>query len=72
MGPPRRETASPKRIRVGRNVNAWLNPSIGAALDAYLEVTEPRTSATATVELSLKEFLIRRGTIDLALGPFLS
>jgi hypothetical protein len=41
MGPPRRETASPKRIRVGRNVNVWLDEKTGAALDNYLNAARP-------------------------------
>ena len=52
-------TTSPKRT--GRNVNAWVDPDIWSALEAYFRSLELRPTTTQVIELALKEFLDKRG-----------
>jgi hypothetical protein len=40
---------------------ARIKPSLGEAMDAFLEATTPRTSQSAVTELALEEFFRSRG-----------
>jgi hypothetical protein len=43
--------------RRGDSLHVWIDPAIRQALTAYVEQTEPETSATAVVELALRRYL---------------
>jgi hypothetical protein len=46
-----------KPVRTGVNLNVWIDPQVHAALDAYVESHEPKTTLTAVVELAIKRYL---------------
>lgn len=48
---------SKKQARSGAPLHAWIEEAIMAALDAYLEGTDPRISKTAFVEMALRKAL---------------
>jgi hypothetical protein len=56
-------TNQPKRkpTRTGVPLHVWIDPAIAAALQAYLDGTEPSVFKTAAVESALREFLRARG-----------
>ena len=55
--PPRK-----KRVRPGKtNINVWISAPIAAAMERYIEETEPTPTATSAFELALKRFLTEVG-----------
>ena len=52
---------SPPRERVGRNINIWLEPELGEALDAYLGSLRLRPSTKTVVEVAIKDYLAAQG-----------
>jgi len=62
--PKRKKPKKPPRKppkRTGKPITVWLPERLRAALDAYVEASRPRTTQTATVEVSLEEFLSQAG-----------
>lgn len=51
----------PKGRKPAYVIYVRVDPAIGAALDAYIDQTEPRPSQTAAVELALKRLLTQAG-----------
>jgi hypothetical protein len=47
--------------RSGEPINVWVDPELRAALNAYVEEIEPRTTLTGAVELALKRMLTQAG-----------
>lgn len=58
---PKGEATSSRPPRSGRNVNVWLRPDLGEALEVHLETARPRTSLTAVIEVAIEEYLKSRG-----------
>ena len=61
--PPRKQQPSgePKKSpRKGASIQAWINPEIREAVDAWIEGQELPPSLTSILEVALKEFLIKR------------
>lgn len=52
---------APKRVRHGYNLNVWIDPALGEALDAALADIVPRTSKTAVIEMLLGEWIKAKG-----------
>lgn len=47
--------------RSGVPLHVWIDPALAAALEAYLEQTEPSVFKTAAVETALRGFLREKG-----------
>ena len=50
-----------KRSRYGRNINVYVDPRIGKALDSLIKDSLPRTTLTALIEEALIKLLEGRG-----------
>jgi hypothetical protein len=51
----------PEQTRNGVAVNVWIDPSLYAAFEAYLESKRPRPTKTSVVEVALDDFLRKEG-----------
>lgn len=52
---------SKKATRSGAPLHCWIDPDVMAAVDEYVEESEPRVSKTAFVEAALKDLLRKYG-----------
>lgn len=50
-----------KRARYGRNINVYVDPRIGKALDQYVKDSLPRTTVTAVIEKALMKLFESEG-----------
>lgn len=55
------DTTAPIRQRSGRNVNAWLDSELMSALQDYMQSLEVPPTLTRVLELTVREFLQKRG-----------
>lgn len=56
---PSTGSAKIDRVRVGRNINVWINPVLGALFDEQLK--ESRRTLTAEIEVALEHYLASLG-----------
>lgn len=50
-----------KAPRSGRNINVWVDGSIGDDIDKYLEDTRPTPTLVSLIETALEDFFIAKG-----------
>jgi len=57
----KKQQSGQKRVRTGTAINVYVDDALGAAMNGYLDGTEPYISKTAYIEALIKADLRSRG-----------